>query len=172
MERTLTFAIQVLMRRCEDIRDAFHRAVYDDRDVDVAMTVAGSDCTLEHAPVGTGAGPDGLRAFLADDVVAHLPAGLAFQRVTRTLDQRRVVEETLVSFTHDRPLPWLLPGIPATGRDVEVRAVSIAAFRHTTHLGDISTRITSYRVLWDLYSMLTQLDVDPARLRHADRVPG
>ncbi|GEL22717.1 hypothetical protein PSU4_16710 [Pseudonocardia sulfidoxydans NBRC 16205] len=166
----MTVAIQQLIWRVENIRDAFHRAVFVDRDVDAAMAAAGSDCTFAYSPMGTGAGPDGLRAFLTDDVLPHLPAGLTFRRVTRTADQRRVVEENLVSFTHDRDLPWLLPGIPATGRDVEVRAVSIAAFKHTTHLGDISTRITSYRVLWDLWSTLTQLDADPAML-HRPAVP-
>ncbi|MGD9991467.1 hypothetical protein [Pseudonocardia sp.] len=168
----MTVAIQQLIWRVENIRDAFHQAVFVDHDVDAAMAAAGADCTLSHSPMDTGAGPDGLRAFLADDVLPHLPAGLTFQRATRTADQRRVVQEDVVSFTHDRSLPWLLPGVPATGRHVEVRAVSLSAFKHTTHLGDISTRITSHRVLWDLYSMLTQLDVDPARLRHADRVAG
>ncbi|ODU04493.1 MAG: hypothetical protein ABS81_09460 [Pseudonocardia sp. SCN 72-86] len=168
----MTVAIQQLIWRVENIRDAFHQAVFVDRDVDAAMTAAGADCALSHSPMGTGAGPEGLRAFLTDDVLPHLPGGLTFQRATRTADQRRVVQEDVVTFTHDRPLPWLLPGITATGRDVEVRAVSISAFKHTTHLGDISTRIISYRVLWDLWSMLTQLDVDPSTLRRPDRVAG
>ncbi|MBN9110218.1 MAG: nuclear transport factor 2 family protein [Pseudonocardia sp.] len=167
----MTFAIQKLIWQVEGIRDTFHRAVYTDHDVDAAIAAAGPDCTVEHAPMGTGAGPEHLRAFLADDVVPHLPAGLAFQRITRTSDQRRLVEENLVSFTHDRPLPWLLPGIPATGRAVEVRAVTFVAFKHTSHLGDISTRILSYRVLWDLYSMLSQLDVEPMLHRPPARAP-
>lgn len=108
----MTVAIQQLIWRVENIRDAFHQAVFVDRDVDAAMTAAGADCTLDHSPMGTGAGPDGLRGFLTDDVLPHLPTGLTFQRVTRTADQRRVVQEDVVSFTHDRPLPWLLPGSP------------------------------------------------------------
>ena len=168
----MTVAIQQLMWRVEGIRDAFHQAVYRDRDLEAALAAAGTDCTVEHVPAGTGSGPDGLRGFLRDDVIPHLPADLAFRRITRTLDQRRVVEETAVSFTHDRELPWLLPGVPATGREVEVRAVSIASFKHTTHLGDISTRITSHRTLWDYFSLLTQLDVGIDQVHSAARMAG
>lgn len=168
----MTVAIQQLMWRVEGIRDAFHQAVYDRRNVDAAMQAAGCDCRVDHLPVGAGADSGDLRRFLGEVVIPHLPADLAFRRVTRTLDQRRVVEETAVSFVHDRHLPWLLPGVAPTGKQVEVCAISIASFKHTTHLGDITTRMTSYRTRWDCLTLLSQLDIHPEQLRRLDPSAG
>ncbi len=162
----MTMGIQQLMWQIEKVRDAFHAAVYTDRDLDAAMAAVGDDCVLVHEPVGTGgADPVAIRRHLADDVIAHLPADLAFERVSRTVDQRRVVDEMRVRFTHDRVLPWLLPGVAPTGGAADVLAIAVVSFRHRSSAGRTYSLISAHRTLWDHTGLCAQLGIDPARVR-------
>jgi carboxymethylenebutenolidase len=146
--------VQDLMVAVARVRDTFHRAVYVDRDVAAALAQVSDDCTLVHLPSGTGAtGRAGLSQFLELDVLPHLPDDLAFRRLSRTVDRWHVAEESLVSFTHDRELPWLLPGRAPTHRPAEVLAVSVVTVMRSV--------ITSHRTLWDLHSLTKQLSTTP-----------
>jgi len=100
--------------------------------------------------------------------VAHRPDDLAFRRVSKTVDQRRLAEESMVTFTHDRELPWLLPGVAPTGRQVEVLAISVVSVRHRSRAGRTTTLIAGHRTLWDQVGLLTQLQ---APLRGESYVP-
>ncbi|WP_165922588.1 nuclear transport factor 2 family protein [Pseudonocardia endophytica] len=154
----MTMEIQHLMWKIEGIRDAFHTAVFADRDVDAALACVGEDGVLETVSgVVTARGPDDIRRFLVEDVIDHLPSGLEFTRVSKTSDQRRVAHEMTVRFTHDRELPWLLPGVAPTGRDVETSAVSVASFKHASKFGKVSSRILAYRITWDRLDVMAQL---------------
>ena len=153
----MTPGIQELMRQVERVRDGFRRAVLAG-DVDAALAACAASVTVVHLPMATGgAGAEQLRRFLADDVAAHLPADLACTRLSRTVDRFRVVDEERVTFTHDRALPWLLPGVAPTGRRAEVLAVSICTVRQGTVLG--------VRVLWDLATLLAGLGLPPDAVR-------
>jgi carboxymethylenebutenolidase len=147
----MTMGIQRLIWQIERRVDAFHEAIYRAGDLDAALAVVTEDGELVNLPTGTGGrGPDDLRRYFAEDLLPHLPADLTFRRVSRTVDQRRLVEESMVGFTHDRELPWLLPGAEPTLRPVEVHAISIVSIQHTTRLGSTESRIASHRTLWDL----------------------
>lgn len=153
----MTVGIQQLIWAVEKLAVAFHEAVYDARDLDAALATVGEECVLANVP-GTGAeGRAALARHLADDVLPHLPADLTFRRVSRTSDQRRVVQENVVAFTHDRELPWLLPGLPATHRRAEVLAITVVGFRHRSSLGVTESRIVTHRTLWDHAGLLAQL---------------
>jgi carboxymethylenebutenolidase len=155
--------IQQLMWALEELADGFRSAVYEKGDVDAALAFLTEDCALTHVPTGAGGdGHDAIRRHL-DEVVASLPADLAFQRVTRTSDQRRVVEESAVSFVHDRPLPWLLPGVEPTGRRVEVVAMSVVSVQHRSRLGRTTSLIKEHRTLWDHSGLLAQLGATDRR---------
>ena len=143
----------------ERARDAFAAAVLGgvdpDRDLEAAMARVTPDVAFSTLPAGTGArGADALRRHLADDLLPHRPADLTTTRVSRTGDRFRVVDEERVAFTHDRELPWLLPGVAPTGRHVEVLAISVVAVR--------KERITEYRTHWDHHGLLTGLGLLPA----------
>ncbi|MGE0299378.1 hypothetical protein [Pseudonocardia sp.] len=154
----MTVGIQQLMWEIERIHDAFHQAVHVDGDVDAAFALVTEDVTVTHLPAGTGAaGPD-LRRHLARDVLGHLPADLAFKRVSRTTDKLRVVDENVVTFTHDRELPWLLPGVAPTHRRAEVLAISVTAFRHArVNAHRTESRLSARRTLWDQQGLAAQL---------------
>ena len=150
----MTKAVQDLMVEVARIRDAFQAAVYSAPSLDAALALTTPGCTLTNIPSGTGAAGEGLRRYLAEDVLPHLPADLTFRRISRTGDRWRVAQEDMVSFTHDRELPWLLPGVAATDRRVEVLAVSVVTIERS--------RIAAHRTLWDQLSLLAQLGLSPA----------
>jgi carboxymethylenebutenolidase len=163
----MTKAVQDLMVEVARVRDAFHSAVYSARSLEAALARTAADCALVNLPLstgtGTGTGTDGsLRRYLAEDVLPHLPADLSFRRVSRTVDRWRVAQEDMVGFTHDRELPWLLPGVAPTGRRADILAISIVSVRRSL--------ITSHRTLWDHSGLLAQLDLDPADVTAAASV--
>ena len=132
------------------IRDAFQTAVYIKPDLDAAMALTIGGCALISIPSGRGASGDDLRRYLAEEVLPHLHGDLRFRRLSSTGDRWRVAQEDLDSFTHDRELPWLLPGVPPTHRRVEdVLAISVVTVERSL--------IASHRTLWDQTALLTQL---------------
>jgi carboxymethylenebutenolidase len=150
----MTKAVQDLMVEVARIRDAFQAAVFAEADLDAAMALTTSGCTLINIPAGRGATGAGLQRYLAEEVLPHRPGDLSFRRISRTGDRWRVAQEDLVSFTHDRELPWLLPGVPATHRRVEdVLAISVVTVERSL--------IASHRTLWDQAALLTQLGLGP-----------
>jgi carboxymethylenebutenolidase len=146
----MTKGVQDLMFAVARRRDAFHSAIFLDADLDAALALAAPDITVETIPPGRAAtGIDAVRSYLTDEVLPNLPADLAFRQVSRTGDRWRVAQEDIATFTHDRELPWLLPGVAATGRRAEVLVVSVVGVERSA--------VTSYRTLWDHAALLTQL---------------
>jgi carboxymethylenebutenolidase len=60
----------------------------------------------------------------------------------------RIVDEMAFSFTHDIEMPWILPGIPPTGRPIEIAVVAVIEFA--------DGRIAGERIYWDQASVLLQ----------------
>ena len=78
-------------------------------------------------------------------------------QVSRTVGQGRVIDELVISFTHDVEMPALLPGIAPTGRRVEVPLVAIVRFE-----GD---KVAHEHIYWDQASVLVQVGLlDPKGL--------
>ena len=61
----------------------------------------------------------------------------------------RVVDELIVSFTHDMEIDFILPGIPPTGKHVEIPTVVVMKFD-----GD---KIAHEHIYWDQASVLAQI---------------
>lgn len=153
----MTPGIQQLLRQLEQVWDG-HREAVATGDLERAMAATDATTSLVNLPVLTGGTDrDGVRRYLADDLLPHRPADLARRRISRTVDRFRVVDEEWVAFTHDRELPWLLPGAAPTGRRAEVVAVTIATIRQG--------RISAQRALWDHAGLLAQLGLGPDAIR-------
>jgi len=106
--------------------------------------------------VGGGEGPEGVRKFY-EVVLTHLPKDFDRDTLTVTVGSNRGVIEQGLSFTHDIPMEWMLPGIAPTGKHVEIPLVVICTFE--------DGKLESERAYWDQASMLTQLGLlDPGRL--------
>jgi carboxymethylenebutenolidase len=67
------------------------------------------------------------------------------------VDRFRLVDEATVTFTHDRELPWLLPGAAPAYRRAEVLTITVVSFQRG--------RICSQRILWDHATLTAQLGV-------------
>ena len=150
----MTTAIAQFMRELERAWDAHRDALLVRRDLAAALAPLAAEPSVVHMPAMTGAtGRLALERFYAEQFLSHVPGDLALSTISRTVDRWRLVDETTVLFTHDRVLPWLLPGIKPTYRRAEVLAIAVVGFERT--------RIRSQRVLWDHATLVGQLGLHP-----------
>jgi carboxymethylenebutenolidase len=152
----VTLDIAKFMRTLEARWEAHLDAALIERDLERAMTDMVPEPSVRHLPAMTGAvGRAALERFYTVDLFPHLPADLTLTPISRTVDRFRLVDETSVAFTHDRELPWLLPGIGPTHRPAQVLAIAVVSFERGL--------IGSQRILWDMASLTTQLDLAASR---------
>ena len=116
------------------------------------------DAYVNHIPVLTGGvGKDALREFYSKRFIPQMPPDTEVTPVSRTIGADQLVDEMIFKFTHTMRMDWMLPGIPPTGKRVEVPLVAIVRFR-----GD---KLAHEHIYWDQASVLVQLGLlDPARL--------
>jgi carboxymethylenebutenolidase len=77
--------------------------------------------------------------------------------VSRTVGHDQVVDELVISFTHTTVIDWMLPGVPPTGKPVEVAFVVVVGFK--------DGKISHEHIYWDQACVLVQLGLlDPAGL--------
>jgi carboxymethylenebutenolidase len=146
----VTPSIAQFMRDLEQVWDAHQQALIQRRDLQGALAQLAAEPAITHIPAMTGGtGRLAVERFYADQFLPYLPPDLTLRRISRTVDRWRLVDETTVSFTHDRELPWLLPGAEPTFRRAEVLAIAVVGFDRT--------RIRSQRMLWDHATLAGQL---------------
>jgi carboxymethylenebutenolidase len=86
-----------------------------------------------------------------------MPPDMEMTPVSRTTGTDQLVDEMVIKFTHNIEMDWMLPGIPPTGRRVEVPLVVIVRFR--------DGKLAHEHIYWDQASVLVQLGLlDPAKL--------
>ena len=150
----VTTAIAQFMRELERAWEAHQEALLVRRDLAAALAPLAAEPSVVHIPAMTGAsGRPAVERFYADQFLPHVPGDLVLSKISRTVDRWRLVEETTVSFTHDREIPWLLPGVAPTFRRAEVLAIAVVGFERG--------RIRSQRVLWDHATLAGQLGLRP-----------
>jgi carboxymethylenebutenolidase len=128
-------------------------------DLDTTMATMTDDPHLNHVPVMTGGvGRDGVRAFYRDHLVGKFfPPDVQMTNVSRTVGDDRIVEELAINFTHTTPIDWLLPGVPPTGKKVEMAVVVLVGFK--------DGKISYEHIYWDQAGVLVQVGLlDPAGL--------
>src|SRR5947207_13366314 len=97
--------------------------------VDTLETMV-EDAYVDHVPVLTGgSGQAELRQFYSTHFIPKMPPGMEMTPVSRTVGNAQLVDEMVLKFTHNIEMDWMLPGIPPTGRRVEVPLVVIVRFR-------------------------------------------
>ncbi len=117
------------------------------KDVEATLATMVDDASVDHVPVHTGgSGKAALRAFYRDVFIPSWPADLVQTPLNRVIGQDHVVDEIRLEFTHERPMDWLLPGVPPTGKKIDVTMVVIVQFRQR--------KIACERIYWDHATVL------------------
>ena len=123
---------------------------FQTRDVEATLATMVEDAYVNHMPVNTGGrGKAALRAFYRDDFIPSWPDDVQMTPVNRVVGVGQLVDELRVTFTHAKPMPWLLPDLPPTGKTLTVEFVVVVQFR-----GD---KLACERIYWDHASVLRQV---------------
>ena len=127
-------------------------------DIDATMATMSESPYLNHVPVLTGGyGREQVRNFYERYFIGHWPSDTTLTPISRTIGQGRVVDEFVVSFTHDIAMPAILPGVAPTGCHVDLP--------HVVIMGIDDGKVTFEHIYWDQASLLVQIGlIDPANL--------
>lgn len=101
-----------------------------------------------------GVGAKALRRFYENEFLSTKPPSMRLRLLSRTIGSDRVVDEIYTTFDHTLEMPWMLPGVPPTGKRVEVILVAIVALK--------ADKIFTEHLYWDQASVLMQVGLlDP-----------
>ena len=152
--------------RTEMAREGDIAAVFDDHvaaefvdmDLEATMATMTDDPYVNHVPVMTGGvGSEGVRQFYGDHFIGRWPHDIEITPVSRTIGENQVVDELVLTFTHDIEMPQLLPGIAPTGKPVQLAFCVVVGFA--------DGKVAHEHIYWDQASLLVQIGlIDPAEL--------
>lgn len=130
------------------------------KDADATMATMVAEPYVNHIPTSTGGiGYKDLHRFYRDYFIPGNPPSLKMRLISRAVGVDRVVDELFVSFRHTQVMPWMLPDIEPTDREVEVALVAIVCIR--------GGKLYHEHIYWDQATVLVQLGLlDP------NNVPG
>ena len=133
-------------------------AEFVDMDLDATMATMTEDPYVNHVPVMTGGvGFEGVRQFYGDHFIGKWPADITITPVSRTVGESQIVDELVLSFTHDVEMPQLLPGVSPTGRHVRLAFCVVVGFA--------DGKVAHEHIYWDQASLLAQVGLlDPSEL--------
>jgi carboxymethylenebutenolidase len=149
------------MEQSHDLATVFDdhvAAEFVDRDLDAAMATMAPDPYVYHVPPMTGGdGYEGVRAFYGSHFIGKWPADTAITPVSRTIGETQVVDELVISFTHDVEMDAIFPRVPPTGKRVTIAFCVVVGFE--------DGKVKHEHIYWDQAAALVQLGlIDPAGL--------
>jgi len=138
--------------------DAHVAAEFVDMDLDATMATMTDEPYVYHLPAMTGGvGTEAVRGFYGEHFIGKWPADIEITPVSRTLGSNQVVDELVLSFTHDIEMPQLLPGVAPTGKQVRLAFCVVVGFA--------DGKVSHEHIYWDQASFLAQVGLlDPASL--------
>src|SRR6267378_5045124 len=142
----LTTAQEVL-RNLWDEHVRYEFATHNTEDTLATMV---ENAYVNHIPVLTGGvGREQLREFYSKRFIPQMPSDTEMIPLSRTIGSDQLVDEMIFKFTHTIKMDWMLPGLPPTGKRVEVPLVAIVRFREG--------KLAHEHIYWDQASVLVQL---------------
>jgi carboxymethylenebutenolidase len=125
-------------------------AEFVDMDLEATMATMTDEPYVNHVPVMTGGvGLEGVRDFYGAHFIGKWPEDIAITPVSRTVGDAQVVDELVLSFTHDTEMPQLLPGVAPTGKHVQLAFCVVVGFEHG--------KVAHEHIYWDQASLLVQV---------------
>ncbi|PYH84599.1 dienelactone hydrolase [Aspergillus uvarum CBS 121591] len=138
----------------EEIWDEHTGFEFEERSVESTMSTMVQEPYVNHIPTMTGGiGRQKLTDFYANHFIFNNPDDTTLELVSRTVGIDRVVDEFVMCFTHDKPVDWLIPGIPPTGKALRIPFIAVVNIR-----GD---RLYHEHITWDQLTVLFQLGLMP-----------
>jgi len=138
--------------------EAHLKAELQDKDAHASCDTMVATPYVNHVAVLTGGvGRSQLENYYRRYFIPGQPPDLEILPISRTVGQNRIVDEFVYRCSHSIPMEWLLPGVPPTGRRMEIAVVVIIAFE--------GGKMKSEQIYWDQASVLVQLGLlDPVGL--------
>lgn len=122
------------------------------KDAGLALATMSENPHVLMVPIGIGGrGRAGVYNYYHDYFLAQLPADIKPTPISQVIGNDILAEEAVFTFTHDQAMDWMIPGVPPTGRQVEVGVVGIITFKNE--------KIASEHLYWDHASVLAQLGI-------------
>jgi hypothetical protein len=139
----------------EAIWDHHTELEFVSKDADATMKTMVPEPYVNHVPTMTGGiGFHDLRRFYKEFFIPGNPPDMAIKVLSRTVGTDRIVDEMLCTYTHTMEVPWMLPGVPPTGKKVEVVVVGVVCVR--------GGKLYHEHIHWDQASVLVQIGLlDP-----------
>ncbi len=108
-------------------------------------------------PEALGVGKEGVREFYSRHFLPQIPSDVEMTTISRTVGSDRIADEFIFKFIHTSEMDWLLPGVPPTGKQVQIPIVAIITFQ--------DGKVANEHVYWDQASILVQIGLlDPSAL--------
>ncbi|KAH7086725.1 hypothetical protein FB567DRAFT_526108 [Paraphoma chrysanthemicola] len=149
----------------EAVWDEHCKYEFGERDVEKTMATMVAQPYVNHIPTMTGGiGKDRLTSFYTHHFIFSNPPDTALSLVSRTIGTDRIIDEFVFSLTHTQEVPWLIPGIPPTGKKLEIPFTSVVGLR-----GD---RLCHEHISWDQATVLKQLDLLPEYVPFKGEIDG
>src|SRR5262245_20943620 len=138
--------------------EAHLKAELQDKDAHASCDTMVDNPYVNHVAVLRGGmGRRQLENYYRRYFIPGQPPDLEIVPISRTVGHDRIVDEFVYRCTHSIPMEWLLPGVPPTGRWMEIPVVVIISFE--------GGKMKSEQIYWDQASVLVQLGLlDPAGL--------
>jgi carboxymethylenebutenolidase len=133
-----------------EVWDQHLAAEFGAKSSEQALATMGPNPAVHHVPVMMGGiGREQVSEFYSKCLLPQLSADVETTPISRTVGQGRLVDEFVSRFTHSIQMDWLLPGIPPTGKRLEIAFVVVVEFENG--------KIANERIYWDQASVLVQL---------------
>ncbi|HKD65582.1 MAG TPA: dienelactone hydrolase family protein [Candidatus Binataceae bacterium] len=131
---------------------------FSTRSADATMKTMVPEPYVNHVPDMTGGyGYRELYRFYKNHFIPKVPKDTKIIPVSRTIGANTLVDEFIFCCTHDIEIDFMLPGIPPTGKYLQVPHVAVVHFR-----GD---KIAHEHIYWEQATALVQLGLlDPKGL--------
>jgi carboxymethylenebutenolidase len=145
-------------QKLNDLWDEHVRTEFSAHAPDEAIATMIANPLVNQVPVLIGgSGRKQVYEFYEKYFLPEIPPDMEMIPVSRTIGENRGVDEMVIRFTHSIPTDFMLPGIPPTGKRVEIAFVVVVQFD-----GD---KLAQEHLYWDQASVLVQLGLlDPAGL--------
>lgn len=123
---------------------------FETKDENLSLSTMVEDASVVTMPTRWGGkGKAALRPLYRDEFIPSIPPGWEQTLINRVVTDDCIVEEAMMRFRHTKQMDWFLPGVPPTGKPIEIEFVIIVDFR--------DGKMAAERIYWDQAAVLRQI---------------